>query len=433
VFVGMGANLKAMPDEPTAHDVLGAHGSTVIDETNGGLAGLVAGLLDRTDELVDAMAERIRAAANDHGGGCMPAEDLREACAVELRNVLEALAGRTSSLAAASAVETGRWRARQDVPESTLIAGYRVGMRFVWEVLIAEADATALVDHEGLVAAASAIWALQDQVLEGAVRGHREETTERLRAAELERSALLEALLTDRIADADRLRATTDVLRMPRYGQFVVVAAEASTPGSQPFGRVEAELRRADFHSVWYPRPDAHVGIVQLTARKRIGELVTVLEGEAVRRTGVSPVFQDLYRTAAHLRYAEIAMLSGRAGGRSVTAFDDNLVAAAAAAAPEIAQRLAGDVFGPLGALPDAEREVLLETLETWVACGGSTEETARRLYCHPNTVRLRFRRLAEHTGRSTSEPRGIAELVFALHALRQTPEASPGATFRSG
>jgi DNA-binding PucR family transcriptional regulator len=81
--------------------------------------------------------------------------------------------------------------------------------------------------------------------------------------------------------------------------------------------------------------------------------------------------------------------------------------------------------LGPLDVLPKAEREVLLETLETWVACGGSTEETARRLYCHPNTVRLRFRRLTEHTGRSTSEPRGITEFVFALYALRQTPETS--------
>jgi len=212
---------------------------------------------------------------------------------------------------------------------------------------------------------------------------------------------------------------------MPRYGRFAVVAAEATALGSQPFARLEQALGRADFHSVWHPRPNAHVGIVQLTARKRIDELVSVLKGEAVRRTGVSPVYEDLYRTAAHVRYAEIAMLSGSAGGRSVTAFDDNLVAVAAAAAPDIAQRLAKNVFGPLEELPTAEREILLETLETWVACGGSTEETARRLYCHPNTVRLRFRRLTEHTGRSASEPRGITELVLALHALRQIPEPS--------
>jgi len=397
--------------------------NSVTDENGDGLTKLVAGLLERADDLGDAQAEGIRAAANDHGGGCVSVQDLSAACAVELRNVLGALAGGTP-LDTAICTEIGRRRARQDVPESTLIAGYRVGIRFVWELLIAEAGSTGLVDHEGLVAAASTIWAIQDRVLEAAVSGHREATGDRLRAAELERSALLEALVTDRIADAGRLRATTDVLRMPRYGRFAVVAAESSAAGGLPFARMEQALRRADFHSVWHLRPNAHVGIVQLVARKRLDQLAEVLEGEAVGRTGVSPVYEDLYRTAAHLRYAEIAMLSGRADGCSVSAFDDNLVASAAAAAPEIARRLAADVYGPLDVLPEPEREVLLETLETWVACGGSTEETARRLYCHPNTVRLRFRRLTEHTGRSPGEPRGITELVFALYALRQDPAA---------
>jgi PucR C-terminal helix-turn-helix domain len=394
----------------------------VIDETGDGLSKLVARLLERADELGEAQAEGIRAAANDHGGNCVPLEDLRDTCVLELRNVLGALTGKTP-LDTTICTEVGRRRARQNVPESTVAAGYQAGMRFIWELLIAAAATSGLVDHEGLVAAASTIWVIHDRVLGAAVSGHREATGEWLRAAELERSALLEALLTDRIADAGRLRTTTDVLRMPRYGRFAVVATQPSASGDQPFVRMEQALRRADFHSVWHLSPSAHVGIVQLAAHRRLFELVEVLEGEAVNRTGVSPVYEDLYQTAAHLRYAESAMLSNCVGGRTVSAFDDNLVASAAAAAPEIARRLAADVYGPLDVLPEAEREVLLETLDAWVACGGSTEETARRLYCHPNTVRLRLRRLTEHTGRSTTEPRAITELVFALYVLRQNTE----------
>ena len=391
--------------------------------TSDGLTKLVAGLLDRAEELGEAQAEGISAAANDHGGGCVSPRDLGEACTLELRNVLGALSGRTP-LDTAICAEIGRRHARLDIPESTLAAGYRVGMRFIWELLIGEAERTGLVDNEGLVVASSRIWAIQDRALETAVAGHREATAERLRAAVLEYSALLEALLTDQIDDAGRLRATTDVLRMPRYGRFAVVATEALGADGLPCARVEQSLRRADFHSVWHPRPSAHVGIVQLVGRKRLDELVEVLQGEAVNRTGVSPVYGDLYQTAAHLRLAEIAMLSNGVGGRAVSAFDDNLVASAAAAAPAIARRLAAEVYGSLDVLPEVEREVLLETLEAWVACGGSTEETARRLYCHPNTVRLRFRRLTEHTGRSITEPRGITELVFALYALRQNAES---------
>jgi len=125
--------------------------NSVTDENGDGLARLVAGLLERAEELGDAQAEGIRAVANDHGGGFVPVRELGAACAVELRNILGALTG-GRPLNTEICAEIGRRRARQHVPESTLVAGYRVGIRFVWELLIAEAAATGLVDHEGLVA-----------------------------------------------------------------------------------------------------------------------------------------------------------------------------------------------------------------------------------------------------------------------------------------
>lgn len=65
----------------------------------------------------------------------------------------------------------------------------------------------------------------------------------------------------------------------------------------------------------------------------------------------------------------------------------------------------------------------MLETLDVWFGCGGSAEEAAKSLYVHPNTVRMRLRRIAERTGRSITDPRGIAELSLALRAVRQTPK----------
>ncbi|MFE9880721.1 helix-turn-helix domain-containing protein [Streptomyces sp. NPDC005784] len=69
----------------------------------------------------------------------------------------------------------------------------------------------------------------------------------------------------------------------------------------------------------------------------------------------------------------------------------------------------------------EGERELLLDTLDVWFGCGGSAEEAAKRLYVHPNTVRMRLRRIAERTGRSLADPRGITELSLALRAVRQT------------
>ena len=61
-----------------------------------------------------------------------------------------------------------------------------------------------------------------------------------------------------------------------------------------------------------------------------------------------------------------------------------------------------------------------------WLLAGRvAAEEAAEQLYVHPDTVRTRLRRIAEHTGRSLTDPRGITELALALRAVRQTPRPS--------
>jgi DNA-binding PucR family transcriptional regulator len=49
-------------------------------------------------------------------------------------------------------------------------------------------------------------------------------------------------------------------------------------------------------------------------------------------------------------------------------------------------------------------------------------------LFCHPNTVRYRLRRVEELTGRSVDAPRAAAELAVALQALRVFPAFADGA-----
>jgi DNA-binding PucR family transcriptional regulator len=77
-------------------------------------------------------------------------------------------------------------------------------------------------------------------------------------------------------------------------------------------------------------------------------------------------------------------------------------------------------VFGGLDKLTRDDREVLLDTLSAWSTHNGSANETAVHLYCHPNTVRYRLRRLEERTGRSLSSPRSVAELLLALECELQ-------------
>jgi DNA-binding PucR family transcriptional regulator len=96
-------------------------------------------------------------------------------------------------------------------------------------------------------------------------------------------------------------------------------------------------------------------------------------------------------------------------------------LAVLAASAPDVMAQVAEAVLGSLNRLPDDERAVLVGTLRTWLACGGSAEAAAKALYCHPNTVRYRLNRVTEHTGRSVTNPQDIAELSIALQADQLT------------
>jgi DNA-binding PucR family transcriptional regulator len=92
-------------------------------------------------------------------------------------------------------------------------------------------------------------------------------------------------------------------------------------------------------------------------------------------------------------------------------------LAVLAASAPDVMGYLAETVLGSLNQLPDDERDVLVGTLRTWLACGGTADAAAKALRCHPNTIRYRLNRVSEHTGRSVTNPQDVTELSLALQA----------------
>jgi hypothetical protein len=92
--------------------------------------------------------------------------------------------------------------------------------------------------------------------------------------------------------------------------------------------------------------------------------VLEVLAEYPVTRVGISPFFDDLAGTAGALRYARIAMTASRPDRAPITVFDHDVMAVAAAGAPDVMDRIAANVLGPLDELPDHEREALLDTLE---------------------------------------------------------------------
>jgi sugar diacid utilization regulator len=244
---------------------------------------------------------------------------------------------------------------------------------------------------------------------------------EKVLARERERSALVGALLDGHIHDAHELWDTVEALRLPHDGPYVVVAAEILGVGEQEQIRVvENRLSMGGVRSAWRLQSDGHAvvaGIAAVHGTARLEALTQVLSAAWPHRAGISPRFQAMGGAQRALRFATLAMVGGPRGSAGVTVFDQAPVAVLAASAPDVMAEVAEVVLGSLNRLPDEERAVLVGTLRTWLACGGSVDAAAKTMFCHPNTVRYRLNRVTEHTGRSLTDPRAVTELNLALQA----------------
>ena len=72
-------------------------------------------------------------------------------------------------------------------------------------------------------------------------------------------------------------------------------------------------------------------------------------------------------------------------------------------------------LLGPLVAYDDQRRAELLPTLREFLACSGSWNACAARMYVHVNTVRYRIRRIEELTGRDLSSLNDQVDFFLAL------------------
>jgi PucR C-terminal helix-turn-helix domain/GGDEF-like domain len=378
------------------------------------IVAIVSALWGRAGELAAGAAKQIQAEIPFYASGDMVAfEDLRASCLANIEFMLGSMGGAVFDPEAARA--TGRLRAEQGAPLADVMAAYRVGTRYLWEAVLAEAATNGRVATEAVVEAASQLWVVQSVYTDAMSTAYRDVQVTLSIEREHRRSALVEAVLEGRVADGGTLWEAADVLRLPHHGPYVVVAAAVPELGRPAVLGAEERLRSVDLPSAWRLLPDVQVGLVCLR-NAAPAKLVDHLGRLADGRVGISPPYDDLADTAQALRFARIA-LAACAEGCPVTLFDEAPLAVLAMATPDVAERFVRTVLGGLDDLPREDRDLLLQTLRTWLDSGGSASDAAERLYCHPNTVRHRLRRIEERTGRSLTDPRSLAELCLAVEA----------------
>jgi PucR C-terminal helix-turn-helix domain/GGDEF-like domain len=390
------------------------------------VAALAAALKLRFDELVDRLTERIAAEIDLYKSGAVVAPDeLRRSVADNFTFMLGAMS--TSDAPDLGPPQrTGRRRAQEGVPLPELLRAYRLGFAFLWEELLAEARAAGDGAVRALTDTAAAILACSDEYAIALTEAYREAVSDRILTTDRHRSALVEALVTGGMSDHGPAWEVAKLLDLPYEGTFVAVVAENKALGTEPLAGAEARLAPHDVASAWRLQPEQEVGVVSLG--RRPVELVADVLGElAAGRVGVSPTYSTVDHTPRAVRLARIAMQNLPVGAPGVARFDDSPLGALVAADPSAARDVVQRVLGRLLALDAEDRSMLLATVEAWLDAGGAATAAGHALFCHPNTVRYRLRRVEELTGRSVDAPRAAAELTVALQALRVFPAFADG------
>ncbi len=378
-------------------------------------------MLARAPELGQALGDRLFREIDAYRDGTVVTKDeVSASCAANLTFVFHALSGQ-GDVDVSPAENVGTARAFIGLPLPAVMTAYRIGFRFMWEETLA-AGRAAGIPTESILNATARVFVAQDTFTQAMASAYRQQLTAQILEQEEERSALVEALLSRRITDSQSLWEAADLLRLPTTGPYAVVAAELPAIGKLGLPAIENKLAARDIRSAWRLLPDLHIGIVHLRMPDTASTLTSVLRQVATVRVGISPPFDDLAETSDALRFARLAV-SGKASADSlITVFDDTPLAIAAVSAPEVMMKIRMSVLRRLKELPDNERTILLDTFQAWLHEGGSANDTATKIFCHPNTVRHRLRRIEELTDRSLSRPLDVAELCLAFEVEQRLP-----------
>ncbi|MEU5881371.1 helix-turn-helix domain-containing protein [Spirillospora sp. NPDC047279] len=380
------------------------------------LAAAATGELQlRVPDLTDRLVAEVLAEDPAYGE-FVPKDEFWESARDSLEAGIEQMRRRASGerVDLSVAERIGRRRCEQGLPLESLLRSYRMGGRIIWEALIqvvSERDPESL---QILLRYASSVWHTIEQQSTVVSESYRRTESELLRRSSERVQALLDGLLDGRGADPGLAKAASAALDLPEHGRYAVVVMRVSVRDSG-FERPE-ELEGLRF--VWRMRTDAEVAVVSL-GDQDVESVVTALQPLIRGEAGVSAVIDGLAGLGRGRWLAEIALGTCRPGDHRIVRLDGNLPAALVVAQPELGDLLGSQVLGPLTDLDPSDREILLETLATWLDCEGSAIHTASRLYCHRNTVFNRLRRLEQLTSRSLHRPRDVVELALALDADR--------------
>jgi hypothetical protein len=140
---------------------------------------------------------------------------------------------------------------------------------------------------------------------------------------------------------------------------------------------------------------------------------IRVTAGVSAPARGVTALAGALHEAGSARRLAAIR------GDAAVSVLTSDEVAShellLATVPPSVLRSFRARLLGPLLAYDDRHRAELLPTLREFLACSGSWNACAAKMYVHVNTVRYRIRRIEELTGRDLSSLNDQVDFYLAL------------------
>lgn len=358
----------------------------------------LASTLD-VDRLSHAIADDILSGDHAYIERSIPRQGLVDIVADNLRSLLTALS--IGDLDLAPARRAGRIKAEYGVELSGVLHAYRLAGLRLWRA-IEESSGSDDSGKNTLFTLGSELWSALDELSTVAAEAHREVTVARERWAQQSRFAAVVDLLSPMVA-SERREAAARLLQVDDGMRFFVLVMDEHSPALEILG---ARAHWAEFNG----------GRVCLLVQREGDDFAVPSNGA---RIGVSEEFRSLGHAVEAERQARIALRCMGSATEGIGHYGQSLTDMLIASQPAEAEVLVRRTFAEVGALSSDSRDLLLETFETWIECGGSLSTAGELLHCHRNTVNYRLRRLETLTARLTADPVDLTVLTMALRAIR--------------
>ncbi|MFI2209423.1 PucR family transcriptional regulator [Streptomyces sp. NPDC020141] len=401
----------------------------------------------RLAPMVDRALLQVREEVPQYGDPLLAPADLWESAHVSLEKAVGSLASpeRLAESGEHAWLLAAR-RAHQGMPLLALLQGYRIGSSVLWEHLVEAVLNEESGRSRAMAHAANDYWRYVGRDTALLTESHRRTAAELASGGERAMIPVLKTLLRGH-SDPMDVSAAAIALDLPLIGRYAVVRSEGpgpaesesesgavgsgpEGPGKEPAG--EPVRQEADgFRLYRCPFRGGHAAVVPLGSRP-VEDLARALTLPPGTRAGIGPAVEGLAQLGRARELAELALgMCGVDEGPAL--LDDHLSAGLMLARPDLAAQYAETVLSPVLGLPPGESASLLETLEVWLSCHGSTDRASERLFCHRNTVLNRLHRLEKLTGKRLDRPRDLVDLTLAVDARRLTGWGEEGPGSRPG